>query len=89
MHNSTYIPNPKADLEILFEDAHIIAVIKPAGIATHPDGSEKSGTLMNVLWPILKNNGGDYAEHIHRLDKGTPGFFSLRNIRLQKLFLIE
>lgn len=70
---STYIPNPKAELEILFEDAHILAVVKPAGMATHPDGPEQSGTLMNDVIAYIEKNGGDYAEHIHRLDKGTTG----------------
>lgn len=70
---STYIPNPQAELEILFEDAHILAVVKPAGIATHPDGSGQSRTLMNDVLAYIEKNGGDYAEHIHRLDKGTAG----------------
>lgn len=70
---STYTPSSQEELEILFEDAHILAVVKPAGIATHPDGPDQSGTLMNNVMAYIEKNGGDYAEHIHRLDKGTAG----------------
>ena len=37
----------KVELTVLFEDEHILAVVKPAGIATHPDGPTDTGTLMN------------------------------------------
>ncbi|MBC7646254.1 MAG: RluA family pseudouridine synthase [Pseudopedobacter sp.] len=37
------------DLEILFEDEHMIAVNKPAGMVTHPAGRMVSGTLVNAL----------------------------------------
>ena len=70
---STYITDEDVELTVLFEDEHILAVVKPAGISTHPDGPRESGTLMNAVMAYVKRNGGDYAEHIHRLDKGTSG----------------
>ncbi len=70
---STYIPDEQARLTVLFEDEHILAVVKPRGIATHPDGPRDTGTLMNAVMAYVTKNGGDYAEHIHRLDKGTSG----------------
>ena len=70
--NSTYVPEEK-DLQVLFEDEHIIAVNKPAGVITHPDGPGQNGTLMNFVMAYVANQGGEYAEHIHRLDKGTSG----------------
>ena len=63
----------KVELNALFEDEHILAVVKPAGIATHPDGPTDTGTLMNRVMAYVRKSGGDYAEHIHRLDKGTSG----------------
>jgi 23S rRNA pseudouridine1911/1915/1917 synthase len=69
---STYVPEER-ELQILFEDEHILAVNKPAGVTTHPDGSGQNGTLMNYVMAYVANQGGDYAEHIHRLDKGTSG----------------
>lgn len=69
---SSYTPE-EAELRVLYEDEHILAVDKPAMIATHPDGPGGSGTLMNQVIAYVNENGGDYAEHIHRLDKGTSG----------------
>lgn len=70
---STYIPDDEVDVTVLFEDEHILAAVKPAGISTHPDGPRETGTLMNAVMAYIKSNGGDYAEHVHRLDKGTSG----------------
>jgi len=36
-------------LEIVFEDAHLIVVNKPAGMLVHPSHREKTGTLLNAL----------------------------------------
>ena len=69
---STYLPEEQ-ELKILFEDEHIIGVHKPSGVTVHPDGPGQSGTLMNVVMAYIANHGGKYAEHIHRLDKGTSG----------------
>lgn len=70
---STYVSEEQEGLRILFEDEHILAVVKQAGIATHPDDNDRGGTLMNYVMAYVVNNGGEYAEHIHRLDKGTAG----------------
>lgn len=70
---STYQPDEHASVPILFEDEHIIAGLKPAGMATHPDEHDKGGTFMNAIMAHVSGNGGAYAEHIHRLDKGTEG----------------
>src|SRR5699024_3320872 len=69
---STYIED-SIDIKVVYEDEHILAVWKPAGIATHPSSANETGTLMNRVFHYIKQHGGDYAEHIHRLDKGTEG----------------
>lgn len=69
---STYQENPQ-HLKVLYEDEHILAAHKPAGIATHPSADTDSDTFMNIVFSYVKQQGGDYAEHIHRLDKGTSG----------------
>ncbi|KXH79312.1 RluA family pseudouridine synthase [Sporosarcina sp. HYO08] len=61
------------NLPIVYEDEHILVVNKPAGMDTHPDGQRGTGTVMNRIMHYVRNNGSDYAEHIHRLDKGTAG----------------
>lgn len=70
---SNYLPNEDLPLTILFEDDHILGVWKPAGLATHPSKETESDTLMNIVFAHISKNGGTYAEHIHRLDKGTAG----------------
>jgi 23S rRNA pseudouridine1911/1915/1917 synthase len=72
-------PQPE-DLEliVLFEDAHLIVVDKPAGMAAHPAPGTPSGTLVNALLHhcagSLSGIGGVARPGIvHRLDKDTSG----------------
>ena len=64
-------------LDILFEDAHIIVVNKPAGMVVHPAPGNTTGTLVHGLLyhcPALGGIGGDMRPGIvHRLDKDTSG----------------
>jgi 23S rRNA pseudouridine1911/1915/1917 synthase len=62
------------DLEILFEDDHLIVVNKPAGMDTHPNSPGQSNTLLNGLAYHLKAIGQpNWVRHIHRLDRDTTG----------------
>ena len=36
-------------LDVLFEDAHLIVINKPAGLTVHPAPGNKDGTLVNGL----------------------------------------
>jgi 23S rRNA pseudouridine1911/1915/1917 synthase len=62
-------------LDILFEDADMLLVNKPAGMLVHPSHREKRGTLLNALAHHLNHNGGRHVRPglIHRLDKETSG----------------
>jgi 23S rRNA pseudouridine1911/1915/1917 synthase len=66
-----------APIEILYEDASVIAVNKPAGLVVHAGAGAVSGTLVNRLvhhFQTLSKVGGDLRPGIvHRLDKGTSG----------------
>ena len=70
---SSYVPNKQGDLTVVYEDDHILSILKPAGITTHPDKPGQTGTFMNEVMAYVQQNGGAYAEHVHRLDKGTAG----------------
>ena len=70
---STYKVDDDINVSILFEDEHLLAAVKPAGLAIHPDGTDTGGTFMNGIIAHVTANGDSYAEHIHRLDKGTEG----------------
>ena len=61
-------------LNIVFEDEHILVLNKPAGTVVHPAAGNRSGTLMNGLLhycPALQNL--PRAGIVHRLDKDTTG----------------
>jgi len=65
-------------LSILYEDAHVLVVDKPAGLSVHPAPGNWTGTLVNaVLWHAgdsLKVVGATGRPGIvHRLDMGTSG----------------
>ena len=64
-------------LEIIFEDADIIVVNKPAGLVTHPAVGHADGTLVNaLLHHSTALSGGTGTERpgiVHRLDKDTSG----------------
>ncbi|GKV57107.1 pseudouridine synthase [Sporosarcina sp. NCCP-2222] len=70
---STYVPEDPASIEIVWEDEHLLVARKPAGIATHPDHPDGTGTFMNQVMGHIQRSGGTYAEHVQRLDKGTGG----------------
>jgi 23S rRNA pseudouridine1911/1915/1917 synthase len=64
-------------VEVLYEDASVIAVNKPAGLVVHAGAGAHSGTLVNRLvhrFQTLSQVGGELRPGIvHRLDKGTSG----------------
>lgn len=57
-----------SDIIIIYEDAHVLAVNKPAGIVVHPDAHHAGGTLLDAV--RLKYPS---AALLHRLDKDTSG----------------
>jgi 23S rRNA pseudouridine1911/1915/1917 synthase len=64
------------DIKVLYEDNHIIAVVKPFGVLTQGDSSgEKS--LMDMVKEYLKDKykkeGNVFLGLVHRLDKPVSG----------------
>lgn len=70
-------PDPTIDLDVLYEDAAIIVVNKPAGLVVHPAPGNETGTLVHGLlarFPKLHDPTGQMRPGIvHRLDKETSG----------------
>ncbi|KRG69970.1 23S rRNA pseudouridine(1911/1915/1917) synthase RluD [Pseudoxanthomonas dokdonensis] len=61
-------------LEVLYEDADVIVVNKPAGLVVHPGAGNPTGTLVNALLFRDPNlNLLPRAGIVHRLDKDTSG----------------
>lgn len=72
-----YLLPQAMELDVLFEDDHLIVLNKPAGLTVHPAPGNKDGTLVNGLLhhcPDLPGIGGELRPGIvHRLDKDTTG----------------
>ncbi len=74
-------PAPEAEtrpLTVLYEDAHLLVVVKPAGMVVHPAAGHARGTLVNALLAhcgeSLSGIGGVARPGIvHRLDKDVSG----------------
>jgi 23S rRNA pseudouridine1911/1915/1917 synthase len=64
-------------LAIVFEDADLLVIDKPAGMVVHPAAGNWHGTLVNAVLhhcPDLEGVGGAHRPGIiHRLDKDTSG----------------
>lgn len=80
----TFSALPPAAVEsvpILYEDADLIVVDKPAGLVVHPAGPHREDTLIQRLWPKLAAGWAETGPRpttdrpgvVHRLDKGTSG----------------
>ncbi len=62
------------DLNIVYEDDHILVINKQAGLVVHPGAGNSDGTLMNALLhhcPEIEHV--PRAGIVHRLDKDTTG----------------
>lgn len=72
-------PQPEAiPLDVAFEDAHLIVVNKPAGMAAHPAAGSLTGTLVHALLhhcgtSLSGINGVARPGIVHRIDKDTTG----------------
>ena len=74
----TEIVAQNIDLDIVYEDAHMLVVNKPQGMVVHPAAGNYSGTLVNALMHHCGDNlsgiNGEIRPGIlHRIDKDTSG----------------
>lgn len=62
-----------APFTTLYEDAHLLAVEKPAGVVTHPTYKHPDGTLTDAVFAQQEARGFPRPWLLHRLDKQTSG----------------
>lgn len=68
-----FVAQPMA-LDVVFEDAHLLVIHKPAGLVVHPAAGNWSGTLLNgLLAHHAAASSLPRAGIVHRLDKDTSG----------------
>ncbi len=67
----------KVDFSVLYEDASLVVVAKPAGLVVHPAPGHSDGTLVHGLLMHCRDLSGIGGELrpgiVHRLDKNTSG----------------
>ena len=70
-------PEEEVPFEVVYEDAALMVIDKPAGVVVHPAPGNERGTLVNGLlarFPELRDEEGELRPGIvHRLDKDTSG----------------
>ena len=79
-------PAPAREFPVVFEDEHLIAVDKPAGVAVHGG----SGVSFGVIEQLRQARpGAKFLELVHRLDKETSGLLLIAKKRSALLALQE
>lgn len=81
---------PCPDFEVLFEDSHLLAVNKPAGVASHPVGKHRWGTVVqfarlrcraDIRDSLRRGDTSFYPTLVNRLDVFTSGIVLVAKTR--------
>ncbi len=78
------------ELDVVYEDEHLLLVNKPAGLVVHPAAGHADGTLLNALLfhcPSLKEL--PRAGIVHRIDKDTSGLLVVAKTLKAQNSLVE
>jgi 23S rRNA pseudouridine1911/1915/1917 synthase len=72
------VPQPEdIPVDVVYEDAQLLVVNKPAGLVVHPGAGAPRGTLVNALLRHVRDLSGVGGVLrpgiVHRLDRGTSG----------------
>lgn len=87
--SQAFVPEPMA-LDIVYEDAHLMVVNKPAGLVVHPAPGNWRGTLLNgLLARDARAASLPRAGIVHRLDKDTSGLMVVARDRLTMEALVR
>ena len=93
------IPTIEAEdipLNVVYEDADVLVIDKPAGLVTHPSPGRTGGTLVNALLARAPASdygavaGADRPGIVHRLDRDTSGLIVVaRNDHAQAALMAQ
>ncbi|MDR2358857.1 MAG: RluA family pseudouridine synthase [Prevotellaceae bacterium] len=75
-------------LDIMYEDAAVIVINKPAGMVVHPGHGNYTGTLLNALLYYLQEKNETYFL-VHRIDKDTSGILVVAKTAAAQIFLAD
>lgn len=78
------------DLNIVFEDEHIMVINKPTDFVVHPGAGNSDGTVLNALLNHAPQVGSvPRAGIVHRLDKDTTGLMVIAKTVPAQTHLVE
>ncbi|KHE69047.1 RluA family pseudouridine synthase [Halobacillus sp. BBL2006] len=62
------------NIDVIYEDDHLLVVNKPSGVFTHPNRPSETDTLVNGVAAYFQENGIHATpKYVHRLDRDTSG----------------
>ena len=89
----TSLPPQSIHLTIIYEDAEILVIDKPAGLTTHPAPGHPDHTLVNAVLShcptIAMSSDSTRPGIVHRLDKDTSGLIVMAKNDLSRRYLAE
>ena len=77
---------PERDFPVLFEDEHVLAIHKPAGVAVHGGSGVAFGVIEQMR---MARPTHDFLELVHRLDRETSGILLIAKKRMALKLLQE
>lgn len=84
-----WLPEP-IELDVRYQDQHLLVINKPAGLVVHPGAGNAHGTLLNALLFIDPRLAAlPRAGIVHRLDKDTSGLLVVARSDVARNRLIE
>lgn len=87
--SESIIPVPM-DLNILYEDEHMMVVNKPAGMPAHPSQGNYGNTLANgIAWYMEQKNVDFVFRAVNRLDRDTSGLLVIAKNMLSSCILSD
>ncbi len=69
---------PAREFSVVFEDEHLLAIDKPAGVAVHGGSGESFGVIEQLR---RARPDAEFLELVHRLDKDTSGLLLIAKTR--------
>jgi 23S rRNA pseudouridine1911/1915/1917 synthase len=77
--------DPAAEVQIVFEDAHVVVIDKPAGMSSVPYEERETDTAMDRLRAAWRRRGQAAAGQplfvVHRIDRATSGLLVFARTR--------
>ncbi len=76
-------PAPPREFPVLFEDDHLLAIDKPAGVAVHGGSGVSFGVIeqLRMARQYGQPGGAKFLELVHRLDRETSGILLIAKKR--------